>query len=213
MDTTRYDIVGVCSGNIQRSPTFEVVFNHLLRTERPDLTDRVVITSAGANVDRYVANTELPARVIKILKAALKYEVVPGEFLSEVEKYVSMEGDVIGGDEAKLQFLHSVIRPRLTEINVEHRNNALQQRCIDPSGLVNLKPLGSDYNLVIAMDEVVAKTIQDHFPEITTYASFVGRDHVVEGLSGGLKTALAHVDYFLDTKDRFFEQLERRLGS
>lgn len=248
--TTKYNVVGVCSGNIQRSPTFEAVMNHELNRDYPDLVERVRITSAGTNALQYLTNTESPERIIKILKGALKYGVVPALALDEVKKYVAIEGNAKAlhnlqdADREKLRLLHRIVRPELSRMNIKYRDQAFQQRGINLSTLVSAKPFRPEagYDLVIGMeDETTRKVIERYggrtlrtetsvdvleadipgqrivnkgkvlvkVPQITSYAFFIDGSPVAEDIAGGLESALAHVDYFLDTRQIFFRELGR----
>lgn len=164
-------IVGVCSGNIQRSPTFEAVYQHLLREERQDLSSYVRLTSAGTNVERYLTHTEEPARVVEILRSGLKYGIVPEIVKTEAEKYASFHGnsEAITGlemqDREQLRLLHRVVRPLLSQMNIQCRNQALELRHVDYSRLASAKPLHPEqgYDIVIAMEEKALKAVQKRY--------------------------------------------------
>ncbi len=255
MTTNRYiptlttKVVGVCSGNIQRSATFEAVMNQGLAEKkgRRDGLDFVTITGTGTNVLEYLTNTEKPERVIKILNSALKYGVVPTLAIDEVRKYAALNGNaeairsLADADKEQLRLLHRIVRPELSRMNIHYRDEALRQRGIDPSRLVSAKPFRPEqgYHIVLGMEDEATKKAAERYSSdpvypvvdvleadipgqrmvktgqiqvvipqlITSYAAFVGGSPVKEDLSGGLEGALAHVDYFIETRDRFFTKL------
>ena len=154
-------VVGVCSGNIQRSPIFEAVFTHLLETEYKALAGSVSFSSAGTNAEEYLTHTEEPYRVIAILAAGLKYNLVPQMALEEVRKYAALQENkdaleaLTDIDKNMLRVLHRIVRPELSQMNILYRNEALQRRGVNTSCLVSAKPMHPEvgYSTIITVDD------------------------------------------------------------
>jgi protein-tyrosine-phosphatase len=157
----------VCSGNIMRSISAEAVTTHTLRTERKDAVQHFTVTSAGTNALKVVTNNETNERVIEILHAALGFDVVSTEVETEARKYATLHGNheriaQLGeADRYRLRFLHSVIRPLFSRMNLSYRDEALRRHGINPSALVSKKTFNPEntYGLVIAMEDIVERRI------------------------------------------------------
>ncbi len=130
----RYEhaIVGLCSGNVQRSPSFEAVMRYEL-SQRGEPAG--LVTSAGLNVAAMRAGTLPLGNMIKGIGWALEYGLVPAERRAEAESYVARwrgRGEQASSpfdpvEDTALAQLHATVRPLIRERNVEYRNQALRE--------------------------------------------------------------------------------------
>lgn len=228
MDT--YKVWGVCSANVQRSPTFEVVLNYALH-ETPQLarysTQPMEIGSAGINVEDILANKHPLHRMIVILDAGLHYGIIREDINDVTQQMVDRYAENVASrgaslsvpseDTAIMEELCAEVRPVLHQLLVDYRSKALKQAGIPQSFIQRVgmyKPMPAiPLDLVLAMDRPVLdkiKATRANMPRlgvVTTYADLVGQPPLEDDLKEGLAGATRQVAYFMDTRHKALEEM------
>jgi len=208
-----YKVRGVCSANVQRSPTFEAVAKYALSETRETTPHQIIIDSAGINVRNILNNTMPSNTMLKVLDAGLKYGVVRKETQEHVKtlvrKYLGKE-QIPEQDIAAITFFYSEIRPLVHSKIATYRDIALEKAGIPKHllpGIYNPFNLDCAVDLILPMAMRVLEkvtwaysTSPHQTPTIVTYGNLVGREDLEDNLAGGLEEAVRQVEFFMDTR-------------
>jgi len=216
----------VDSGNIQRSPTFQAIFNHTF-SKQTELPFSIIFDSGGIDVDRILTNKTPATKKLDIIEAGLYYSLIHGENQSLanelVNKWHGKNNEEIPEEiKGTITQVYSDIKNDVHGIQMKYRNEALIEVGIPAKELPGMRvPFRHENNLqlVLALDELVfkkllvyyqniEKSINNHEkPIIKVYGDLVGVEPLKDELKGGMKTARGQVEYFMDTRYKAIEEI------
>lgn len=207
----KYRVLGMCSGNVLRSPTFEAITNYSLEiANRSD----VKVSSAGLNVEKILANESPLSKMLWIIDAGLHYNLVRKDKQCEakalVKKYQAIDPkEVPGEDIFAIASLYMDVRPALHGRLTGYRDIALEKAGIPEKfipAIYNPFNPEDNFDLIIPMEKsLLDKTVELYDgtkPTILTYGDLVGQEDIVDELTGGLDMVMRQVDYFMSTRDK-----------
>ena len=210
-------VLGVCSGNVQRSPTFEAVTNY-------ELTNRHIDTfkadSAGSNVAKILANKAPQRNMVNALNAALHYGVVRAEIKTQVEhivdQYDGLDRQAAGQELDVMNIVYAELRPVVHGMIVAYRNLALAQAHIPEVHIPSMYQafvVDDSTKLVLAMDgkvlDAVRKELGTRSIKSMLYGGLVEQEPLEDDLKSGLEGAVKQVSYFMDTRKKAVEEMRQ----
>ncbi|HTX61897.1 MAG TPA: hypothetical protein VMC48_06265, partial [Methanobacterium sp.] len=214
-------------GNIQRSPTFQGIFNYYF-SDYHILQRPVVFESAGTHVDEIIRNLTPITKKLDIIKAGIKYDVIRGENKYLGEKFLGKwleRDDTQIPDKEKLEItrLYSKIKTDVHLHQMHYRNEALLEAGIPEQYLPGMRvPFRHDENLklILPLEENIVrdveryyKTIKDKQPVTEIYGNLVEIKPLKDELDGGFETARKQVEYFLNTHEHAMEEIIKILST
>ena len=213
-------IRAVDSGNIQRSPTFQAIFNYALSTNN-DYPLQIEFDSAGIDVDAIMKNQTPALKKLSILDAGLYYDL-----LTESEKKLTQElldswfhkneEDISDEQKEIITKIYVANKTKIHTIQMKFRNDALLEAGIPIKFLPGMRtPFRNhdDLKLVLPVERKVVAKVEKYFqdigddkkPKIILYGDIVGVEPLADELKGGMETARKQVNYFMNTKDKAME--------
>lgn len=223
----RYDIMArwiiraVDWGNIQRSPTFEAIFNYFY-SDSNSLPVPVVFDSAGTRVNQIMQNLTPIFKQLDIMDASLTLDIVKGKnkHLAEelISKWYGKEDEQIPKkNKREMTLLYSKIKENVHLHQMQYRNEALLDVGIPEQYLPGIRvPFKHDDNLklIIPVEENIAQDIEDFYkplennqPATEIYGDLVGIKPLKDDLNGGIKIAKKQVEYFMKTREQAIERI------
>lgn len=214
-------------GNIQRSPTFQAVFNYFF-SDSKNLPTPVVFDSAGTRVNDIIMNFTPVTKQLDIIDAATYYDIIKGKnkCLAEdfLEKwYGTYEEQIPDKEKSGITQLYSEIKNDVHLMQMGFRNEALLDAGIPEQYLPGMRvPFHHHKNLklILPVEENIAhdiggyyKTSEDEQPLTKIYGQLVGIKPLKDELTGGLETARKQVKYFMNTREKAAEELIKLLKS
>lgn len=211
-------VLGVCSANVQRSPTYEAVMKYTLREQEPA---QIIIESAGINVQNIIDNKVSLEMMINSLEAGLHYELVRADKKEEVEALVESYHtftELGEQDKVRLGVFYSEVRPILHGMLTSYRNLALEQAGIPKEYHPGIYiPFQAKFGLgiILGMDtKIVAKlskVLHNSNIPLMTYGQLVDEPDLEDNLKSGLDGAVRQVQYFMDTRYKAITEIFKRL--
>ena len=213
-------IRAVDSGNIQRSPTFQAIFNYALSTNN-DYPLQIEFDSAGIDVDAIMKDQTPALKKLSILDAGLYYDL-----LTESEKKLTQElldswfhkneEDISDEQKEIITKIYVANKTKIHTIQMKFRNDALLEAGIPIKFLPGMRtPFRNhdDLKLVLPVERKVVAKVEKYFqdigddkkPKIILYGDIVGVEPLADELKGGMETARKQVNYFMNTKDKAME--------
>jgi hypothetical protein len=215
----------VDSGNIQRSPTFQAVFNHTL-SKMTGLPKQITFDGAGIDVDKIMRNATSALKKLSILDAGLYYDLIKGGDKKISENLINRWFDKKEGgipDKIKLEItkIYSRHKTSVHSIQMKFRNDALIEAGISKKFLPGMRVPFShhkDLRLLLPVERSVVQKLEDYYqsiqneksiqkPEIIIYGDLVGTDPLPDELKGGMEIARKQVKYFMDTCEIAMEKI------
>lgn len=212
-------------GNIQRSPTFQAIFNYFF-SDIYEFSLPVVFDSAGTRVDDIMRNFTSVTKKLDIIDAGIHYDIVIGENKSLADDFLDKwhekdEKHIPDKEKRRITQLYSEIK---TDVHLRHmrfRNEALLEAGIPKEYLPGMRvPFRHNKNLrlILPMEENIAQQIEDYYqsfkdkqPLTETYGNLVGINHLKDELTGGIETARKQVKYFMNTREKAIEEIIKLL--
>ncbi len=212
---------GVDWGNIQRSPTFQVIFNTF--TKPSELKYPIIFDSAGIVVDKILANESPVTAKLSIIDTGLGYDIIPEDIKSEalrlVESWKGFDASKIT-DEAlgEITGIYAQVKDIVHTRQMEYRNTALVEAGVAKEDLPGMRiPYRHhpDLKIILALDRVVIPKLEEYYremkdvskPKIILYGDLVGREPLKDTHKGRMETARSQVKYFLDTRTKALEEI------
>lgn len=206
-------------GNIQRSPTFQAIFNYFFSStnELP-----VVFDSAGTRVDDIIHDSTPVTKKLDIIGTGLSYDILKGEnktFAYEFLRKWSGKSETQIPDKRKMEITHlySKIKTDIHLHQMKFRNEALIEADIPKQFLPGMRvPFHHNKNLklLLPLEENIAqdienyyKSFRNHQPLTRIYANLVGVKSLKDELDGGIETARKQVDYFMNTREKVMGEI------
>jgi len=215
----RWIIRAVDWGNIQRSPTFEAIFNYFY-SDSNSLPVPVVFDSAGTRVNQIMQNLTPIFKQLDIMDAGLTLDIVKGENKHLAEELISKwygkeDEEIPKKNKMEITHLYSKIKENVHLRQMQYRNEALLDVGIPeqylPGMRVPFKHNGK-LKLIIPVEENIAQDIEDFYrplennqPVTEIYGDLVGVNPLKDELDGGVKIARKQVDYFMKTRKQAIE--------
>ena len=215
-------IRAVDSGNIQRSPTFQAIFNYALSTTN-DYPLQIEFDSAGIDVDAIMKDQTPALKKLSILDAGLYYDL-----LTESEKKLTQElldswfhkneEDIPDEQKEIITKIYVANKTKIHTIQMKFRNDALLEAGIPKEFLPDMRtPFRNhdDLKLVLPVERKVVAKVENYFqdigddkkPKIILYGDIVGIEPLADELKGGMETARKQVNYFMNTRDKAMEKI------
>ena len=212
----------VDSGNIQRSPTFQAIFNYFFNSQ--DSPYDILFDSAGIDVDKIMKNETPALKKLSILDAGLYYDLIEGEEVGITESLIDTwlqrtEEEIPNKEKAIITNIYASNKTKIHELQMKFRNEALIEAGIPKKYLPGMRnPYRShkDLKLVLPVERKVAQKVEKYHkiseektpkPHIVLYGDLVGTEPLPDTLKGGIETARKQVDYFMETKDKAIEKI------
>ena len=223
----RYDIMdrwiirAVDWGNIQRSPTFEAIFNYFY-SDSNSLHVPVVFDSAGTRVNQIMHNLTPIFKQLDIMDAGLTLEIVTGKNKHLAEELISKwyfkeDEEIPKKNKIEIAQLYSKIKENVHLCQMRYRNEALLDVGIPEQYLPGMRvPFehNAKLKLIIPVEENIAQDIEDFYrplennqPVTEIYSDLVGIKPLKDELDGGIKTARKQVEYFMKTREQSIERI------
>lgn len=212
-------------GNIQRSPTFEAIFNYFY-SDSSIFPISVVFDSAGTRVNHIMQNITPISKQLDIMDASLTLDIVKGENKHLAEEmiknwYGKVDEQIHKEDKKEITKIYSQIKEAVHLRQMEYRNEALLDAGIPEQYLPGMKvPFRHDrkLKLILPVEENIAQDIKDFYkplknkqPLTEIYGNLVGIKPLKDELDGGIKIARKQVAYFMKTREPAIEEIERFL--
>ncbi|OPY24443.1 MAG: hypothetical protein A4E26_00346 [Methanobacterium sp. PtaU1.Bin097] len=213
-------------GNIQRSPTFQAIFNYFF-SDSSKLTIPVIFDSAGTRVDDIMGDSTPVTKKLDMIHAGIHYDIVKGADKSLADDFLSKW---YGKDETHIPLkekrgitrIYSKIKTDVHLEQMRFRNVALMEAGIPEEFLPGMRvPFRHNKNLrlILPLEENIVQQVEDYYksssnkqPLTKIYGDLVGIDYLEDELVGGIKTARKQVEYFMNTRDEAMEEITKLLG-
>jgi hypothetical protein len=208
-------------GNIQRSPTFQAIFNYYF-SDSNGLDLPIIFDSAGTRVDDIIQDFTPVTKKLDIIDAGIHYDVVKGENKRLAHDFLSKwhgKGETQIPDKEKLGVtnLYSRIKTDVHLEQMQFRNEALLEVGIPKEYLPGMRvPFRHNKNLklILPIEENIALQVEDYYkscnnkqPLTKVYGKLVGIDSLKDELIGGIETARKQVEYFMNTREKAMEEI------
>lgn len=212
-------------GNIQRSPTFQAIFNYFFSGSHK-LTLPVVFDSAGTRVDDIMRDATPVTKKLDIIDAGINYDIVKGENKCWADDFLSKwsgkgETEIPNKEKIGITQLYSKIKTEVHSHQMGFRNEALLEAGIPEQYLPGMRvPFRHNKNLrlILPLEENIAQEVEDFYqshkekqPTTEIYGNLVGINPLKDELDGGIETARKQVDYFMNTSEKAMEEIIRLL--
>jgi hypothetical protein len=215
-------IRAVDSGNIQRSPTFQAIFNYFFSSQYSPYN--MLFDSAGIDVDKIMKNETPALKKLSILDAGLYYDLIEGEEVGITEDLIDAwlyrtEEEIPNKEKAIITNIYTSNKTKIHELQMKFRNEALIEAGIPKEylpGMRNPYRNHKDLKLVLPVERKVAQKVEKYHqtsgeetptPRIVLYADLVGIEPLPDTLKGGIETARKQVDYFMETKEKAMKKI------
>ena len=213
----------VDSGNIQRSPTFQAIFNYTLSMTN-DFPLQVTFDSGGIDVDNILKNTTPAIKKLNILDAGLYYDLIEGKEKELTQELVDRwsyrsEEEIPDNQKEIITNLYALNKNKIHTIQMKFRNEALLEAGIPQKFLPGMRvPFRNhrDLKLVLPVERKVVQKVEKYYqtlgnevhkPQIILYGDLVDIEPLPDELKGGLKTARKQVKYFMITRKKAMEKI------
>lgn len=208
-------------GNIQRSPTFQAIFNYFFSGTRL-LPKSIVFDSAGTHVDDITRDLTPATKKLDIIDAGIEYGVIKGENKVLADEFLSKwlgkdEAHIPDGEKQEITDLYSEIKTNVHLQQMGFRNKALLEAGIPEEYLPRMRiPFRHHENLklILPLEESIVLDVDEFYqsfldrqPITEIYADLVGIKPLNDVLDGGIETARKQVDYFLNTREKAIEKI------
>lgn len=188
-------------GNIQRSPTFEAIFNWTAS----EMQLPIKFDSAGIMVERIMKNfTPIPKQK-DILEAGKSYGLEYG----------------IPSNDEDITKLYAEFKDKIHARMMEFRNRALKEAGVPEEFIPGMRvPFKhtDDLKLIIPIDKVVIPKLEEYYsslnvqmPKTVLYGDLVGKEQLVDELVGKMDLARKQVEYFLETRYKAIDKIREML--
>ncbi len=208
----------VDSGNIQRSPTFQAIFNFYF-SQASDSPFQITFDSAGIDVDKIMENETPALKKLSILDAGLYYDLIEGKDKDLAEELIYTwfhfkEEEIPDAQKTIITDLYAPYKTAIHTIQMKFRNEALIEAGIPESFLPDMRvPFRHDEHLklILPVEMPVVNKVEKYYqtqeadieiPQIILYGDLVGTDPLPDTLKGGMETARRQVEYFMETRER-----------
>lgn len=207
-------------GNIQRSPTFEAIFNYFYSD--PDIFPvPVIFDSAGTRVYQIMENLTPVSKQLDIIEAALNLEIVKEENKQLAQEFISKWygnlDQIPDENKREITKLYSMIKQDVHSRQMRYRNEALLDVGIPEEYLPGMKvPFkhNSKLKLILPLEENILQDLNGFYkdleykqPPTKIYGNLVKVESLKDELDGGIKTAKKQVDYFMKTRKKAIEKI------
>jgi protein-tyrosine-phosphatase len=211
----------VDSGNIQRSPTFQAIFNYYYSSS-DQLPSGVVFDSAGIDVEKILANSTPAAKKLDIIDAARYYDLIRDDdrltAKTLLDRWLSKsEAQIPAHEKERITVLYSRIKNNVHTLQMRFRNEALLEAGIPQRFLPGMRVQFTQVEnlaLVMPVEESVSGKLEDYYrlvpagkPIIKIYGDLAGSSPLKDELTGGLATARKQVKYFMDTREKAIKEI------
>lgn len=208
-------------GNIQRSPTFQAVFNYFFSRSN-NLSLPIVFDSAGTHVNDIMHDCTPITKKMDIISAGMTYGLIQGENKHLADDFLSKwygknEAHIPNNEKKIITQLYSDVKTDIHLYQMELRNEALLDAGIPEQYLPGMRvPFRHNENLrlILPLEENINQEIEDYYqhfkdekPMTKVYGSLVGVEPLKDELLGGFKTAKKQVNYFMDTRETAIEKI------
>ncbi|HLD42819.1 MAG TPA: hypothetical protein VJB08_02405 [Candidatus Nanoarchaeia archaeon] len=210
--------LGVCSANVQRSPTYEAVMKYALHEQD---SDKIAIESAGINVRNILDNNVALDTMVNVLEAGLHYGLVRVDKKKEIEALLGAyhtSSELSDQDSAKMGLFYSEVRPIVHGMIAAYRNIALEQAGIPKEyhpGIYTPFEEKPNLGMVLGMDEKtlgkLKKVLNSTSIPLMTYGQLVGETDLEDNLKSGLPGAVKQVQYFMDTRKKAIAEMFKKM--
>jgi hypothetical protein len=212
----------VDSGNIQRSPTFQAIFNYFFNNR--DSPYNILFDSAGIDVDKIMKNETPALKKLSILDAGLYYDLIESQEMRITEGLIDAwlhrtEGEIPNKEKMIITNIYASNKTKIHELQMKFRNEALIEAGIPKEYLPGMRnPYRShkDLKLVLPVERKVAQKVEKYQqtsgektpkPRIILYGDLVGIEPLRDTLKGGIETARKQIKYFMETKEKAMEKI------
>ncbi len=207
-------------GNIQRSPTFQAIFNCYSDSYLLDLP--VIFDSAGTRVDDIMGNSTPVTKKLDVIAAGIHYDIVGREHKSLANDFLSKwygkeEIQIPDKEKRGITQLYSKIKTDVHLEQMRFRNEALLEVGIPKEYLPGMRvPFRHNKNLrlILPLEENIAQQLEDYYqsssdnqPLTKIYGNLVGVVSLKDELVGGIETARKQVEYFMNTREKAMEEI------
>jgi hypothetical protein len=226
MNMKKFIIRAVDSGNIQRSPTFQAVFNYTI-SMTDDYPVQLSFDSGGIDVDDILKNRAPALKKISILDAGLYYDLIEGKEKDLAQELIDTwlhgkEEEIPDKEKEIITDLYARNKTKIHAIQMKFRNEALLEAGIPGKFLPGMRiPFRNHRSLILVLPlerKVLDRVVRYYLvrdndirkPKIILYGDLVGTEPLSDELKGGIKTAREQVNYFMNTRkiamEKFSEQ-------
>ncbi len=213
----------VDSGNIQRSPTFQAIFNYYY-SEAADPRQSIIFDSAGIDVNKILENRTPAIKKLSILDAGLYYDLIDGKEKTLTQELIKAwsdkkEEEIPGPQKEIITEIYALNKTKVHTIQMKFRNEALLEAGIPEKFLPGMRISFRDHEdlkLILPVERTIVDKIHNAYqilgndivkPKIILYGDMVGIEPLPDELKGGLETARRQVDYFMSTCDKVMEKI------
>jgi hypothetical protein len=216
----------VCSGNIQRSPTFQAIFSYFYSASDM-LPFPIVFDSAGIDVDKILTNSTPATKKLDIIDAGRYYNVINGENKRLADELLNRwhgkaEAEIPDSEKARITLLYSGIKTDVHTVQKKVRNEALLEAGIPERFLPGMRIRfrhDAKVKLLLPVDDSIVRKIEDYYrltgdeiPVMQIYGYLAGVNMLNDELTGGMETARKQVKYFMGTRDKTMDEIIRLLS-
>ena len=211
------------SGNIQRSPTCQAIFNHALSSTE-DFPLQITFDSGGIDVDDILKNRTPALKKLSILDVGLYYTLIEGSDKDLTQDLINTwfrgkEEEIPDAQKKIITGLYAKYKTEIHTIQMKFRNDALIEVGIPPKYLPGMRvPFRNhkDLKVVLPVERKVVKKVEQYFQtfgnenyksQIILYGDMVGIEALPDELKGGMETARKQVKYFMDTRKKAMEKI------
>jgi len=214
----------VDSGNIQRSPTFQAIFNYF-HSEIDYLPKHdIIFDSAGIDVDNILENKTPAIKKLSILDAGLYYDLIDGKEKVLTQELIeawshTKEEEIPDPEKEIITEIYASNKTKIHTIQMKFRNEALLEAGIPEQFLPDMRiPFRDheDLKLILPVERRIVDKIHNDYqilgggiakPKMILYGDLAGIEPLSDELKGGLETARRQVDYFLNTHEEVMESI------
>ncbi len=212
-------------GNIQRSPTFQAIFNYFF-SDNNKLPLSVIFDSAGTRVDDIMRDFTPVTKKLDIIDAGVHYDIVKGENKKWADDFLTKwygkgETQIPDIEKIRITQLYSKIKTDVHLCQMRFRNEALLEAGVPKEYLPGMRvPFRRNNNLrlILPMEENIVRHVEDYYhsfkdkqPLTKTYGNLVGIGPLKDELVGGIETARKQVKYFMNTREKAMEEIIKLL--